>query len=107
MCAQMSAKKKKNAGACAGCNLAGLKHWRLVTGGAAPRGGIRLNPGTCPGKRPDVTGIKTTHTPCQTVGRMDGWSERGSERRGVIKKKRRKGKSCRVQWAEARRAYEV
>lgn len=53
--------------------------------GAGPRGGIRLNPtvpGTCPGKRPDVTGIKTTHTPCQTVGRMDGWRES----RGAIKK---------------------
>lgn len=53
--------------------------------GEGPRGGIRLDPtvpGTCPGKRPDVTGIKTTHTPCQTVGRMDGWmdGERAGER---------------------------
>lgn len=57
--------------------------------GAGPRGGIRLNPtvpGTCPGKRPDVTGIKTTHTPCQTVGRMDGWRES----RGAIKTKKKK-----------------
>lgn len=47
--------------------------------GPGPKGAIRPNrpfPGTCPGKRPDVTGIKTTHTPCQTAGRMDGWSER-------------------------------
>ena len=41
-------------------------------------------PGTCPGKRPDVTRIKTTHTPCQTAGRMDGWRKD----RGAIKKKK-------------------
>lgn len=36
---------------------------------------------TCPGKRPDVTRIKTTHTPCQTAGRMDGCRQN----RGAIK----------------------
>lgn len=51
--------------------------------GAGPRGAI-TGPGTCPGKRPDVSGIKTTHTPCQTVGRMDGCRKN----MGVIKKKK-------------------
>lgn len=50
--------------------------------GAGPRGAI-TGPGTCPGKRPDVSGIKTTHTPCQTVGGMDGCRKN----MGVIKKK--------------------
>lgn len=48
-------------------------------------------PGTCPGKRPDVTRIKTTHTPCQTAagvrnGRMDGG------RTGKLFKKEKDGK---------------
>lgn len=53
--------------------------------GAGPRGAI-TGPGTCPGKRPDVSGIKTTHTPCQTAGRMDGCRKN----MGVIKKRAEK-----------------
>lgn len=66
--------------------------WLIISQGntgPGPRGAIRLNftgPGTCPGKRPDVSGIKTTHTPRQTVGRMDGCRES----RGVIKNGRKK-----------------
>ncbi len=73
-----------------GCNLVG-KHgssWRAGTQGSHQA--ELAVAGTCPGKRPDVTQIKTTHTPCQTAGRMDGWREDG----GAIKKYGKENNEC-------------